>query len=212
MKSIVGLGDSLELLSNLPKGSMDMVLTRIPQDLVIKNELDLNRFWQEIVRVTSHNACIAIVSRPPCSYKLVEASVVPYRYEWVMEDESKGSTASIKRSRPSRVHEDVYIFYRRKPVYNLNTAQPKDVVGFMENSRTGPLLAFEYLIETYTDKGMTVLDPFMNDGLTGLACKRTDRNFIGFEKDNKVLFTASERVARGCKTKAPKGYLRYDMY
>jgi site-specific DNA-methyltransferase (adenine-specific) len=52
----------------------------------------------------------------------------------------------------------------------------------------------EYLIKTYTNEGETVLDFTMGSGSTGVACKQTNRNFIGIEQDEKYFNIASERI------------------
>lgn len=46
-----------------------------------------------------------------------------------------------------------------------------------------PVQLFEYLIRTYTDEGMLVLDNCAGSGTTGIACIRSRRNFILIEKD-----------------------------
>lgn len=58
-----------------------------------------------------------------------------------------------------------------------------------------PTWLFEYLIETYTLKGETVLDNTMGSGTTGVACKNTKRNFIGIELESKYFNTAVERTS-----------------
>ena len=50
-----------------------------------------------------------------------------------------------------------------------------------------PVALLEYLIKTYTNEGETVLDNCMGSGSTGEACLRTNRNFIGIEKDDKYF-------------------------
>jgi tRNA/tmRNA/rRNA uracil-C5-methylase (TrmA/RlmC/RlmD family) len=44
-------------------------------------------------------------------------------------------------------------------------------------------------------KGDVVLDPFMGSGSTGVACVKTDRQFIGVELDNKWVNVAEERIS-----------------
>ena len=56
----------------------------------------------------------------------------------------------------------------------------------------------EYLIKTYTNEGETVLDNCMGSGTTGVACKKTGRNFIGIKKDPKYFEIAVSRVAAYC--------------
>ena len=57
-----------------------------------------------------------------------------------------------------------------------------------------PVELMEYLIKTYTNEGETVLDNTMGSGTTGVACKLTDRNFIGIEKDDKYFDMAQKRI------------------
>ena len=57
-----------------------------------------------------------------------------------------------------------------------------------------PVPLMEYLIKTYTNEGETVLDFTMGSGSTGVACKNTNRNFIGIEQDEKYFKIAKERI------------------
>ena len=51
----------------------------------------------------------------------------------------------------------------------------------------------EWLIKTYTNEGELVLDFCMGSGSTGVACKNTNRKFIGIEKDDEYYKIAYER-------------------
>ena len=57
-----------------------------------------------------------------------------------------------------------------------------------------PVALMEYLIKTYSNEGETVLDNCMGSGTTGVACKKTNRNFIGIEKDTEYFTQAKERI------------------
>lgn len=57
-----------------------------------------------------------------------------------------------------------------------------------------PVALCEYLIKTYTDNGMTVLDNCMGSGSTGVACLNTGRKFIGIEKDEQYFEVAKELI------------------
>ena len=57
-----------------------------------------------------------------------------------------------------------------------------------------PVALMEYLIKTYTNENDTVLDNCMGSGSTGVACKNTNRNFIGIELDEKYYNIAKERL------------------
>lgn len=57
-----------------------------------------------------------------------------------------------------------------------------------------PILLLEYLIKTYTNENETVLDNCMGSGSTGVACKHTNRNFIGIELDDNYFEIAKKRI------------------
>ena len=57
-----------------------------------------------------------------------------------------------------------------------------------------PVALMEYLIKTYSNEGDTVLDNCMGSGTTGVACKKTNRNFIGIEKELEYFTQAKERI------------------
>ena len=70
----------------------------------------------------------------------------------------------------------------------------KPTNGFHPTEKPVPLL--EYLIKTYTHEGDTVLDNCMGSGSTGVACIKNNRNFIGFELDEKYFNIAKERLEK----------------
>lgn len=77
---------------------------------------------------------------------------------------------------------------------------PKTILKFKQEKglhpTQKPVPLFEYLIRTYTDEGETVLDCTMGSGTTGVACMRTNRNFIGIEQEQKYFIIASERIQK----------------
>ena len=82
---------------------------------------------------------------------------------------------------------------------NDGSRYPTNVLTFNKVSRTihptqKPVDLLEYLIKTYTNENMTVLDNVMGSGSTGVACKNLNRNFIGIEKDPDYFKLAEERI------------------
>lgn len=57
-----------------------------------------------------------------------------------------------------------------------------------------PVALMEYLVRTYTNEGDLVLDNCMGSGTTGVACKNTNRKFIGIELDEKYFDIAKNRI------------------
>ena len=56
----------------------------------------------------------------------------------------------------------------------------------------------EYLIKTYTNENEIVLDNTMGSGTTGLACLKTNRQFIGIEKEKQYYDVAVRRLSSYC--------------
>ena len=59
-----------------------------------------------------------------------------------------------------------------------------------------PVELIEKFINDSTQTGMTVLDPMMGSGTTGVACAKTKRQFIGIEIQRKYFDIACERIER----------------
>lgn len=57
-----------------------------------------------------------------------------------------------------------------------------------------PVLLLEDLIKTFSNENDLVVDLTMGSGSTGVACKNTNRNFIGIEQDQKYFSTATDRI------------------
>jgi len=79
------------------------------------------------------------------------------------------------------------------------TNYPREILKGFKSQRglhptQKPVLLMEYLIRTYTNENETVLDFTMGSGSTGVACKNTNRNFIGIEMDDNYFNIAKQRI------------------
>lgn len=84
-------------------------------------------------------------------------------------------------------------------VKNDGTRLPTTVLKFNRKERPihpteKPVELLEWLIKTYTNEGDTILDNCMGSGSTGVACKNTNRNFIGIELNEEYFNIAKERI------------------
>ena len=61
-----------------------------------------------------------------------------------------------------------------------------------------PVLLLEDLIKTFSNENDLVVDLTMGSGSTGVACRNTNRQFIGIEKDEKYFEIAVSRVSAYC--------------
>lgn len=78
------------------------------------------------------------------------------------------------------------------PTSIISYEKPHPSVAQHRTEKSVPML--EYLIKTYTDKGMMVMDNCMGSGTTGLACINTERDFIGIEKDESYFKVSCDRI------------------
>ena len=65
-----------------------------------------------------------------------------------------------------------------------------------EHPTQKPVALFEYLIKTYTNEGDIVLDNVIGSGTTAVACLKTNRQFIGFEIEEKYYNIALKRIGK----------------
>jgi DNA modification methylase len=95
-----------------------------------------------------------------------------------------------------------YIFVlSKKPVCKYYTTEythnvwkfPVDSGG-KGHSAVFPLELPLNLIKNFTKEGDLILDPFMGSGTTGLACIKTNRNYIGFEINIDYIDLCKQRI------------------
>lgn len=83
-----------------------------------------------------------------------------------------------------------------------HTGYPVSIIVFAVDVNNGnrfhptqkPTDLLEYLICTYTEENALVVDSCMGSGSTGVACKNTNRDFIGIELDPEYFKVATERI------------------
>lgn len=82
-----------------------------------------------------------------------------------------------------------------------NTYYPTNLLSFNNHNprkkvhpTQKPVELLEYLIKTYTNENELVLDNCMGSGSTGVACKHTNRKFIGIELDDNYFEIAKKRI------------------
>jgi DNA modification methylase len=90
---------------------------------------------------------------------------------------------------------------RHSNIWNFNRVPPTD----LKHPTQKPQELIEQMIEIGTKEGDLVLDPFIGSGTTACACKKLNRNFIGFELNPDYCKIANERLANTFVTKKNYG-------
>ena len=128
-----------------------------------------------------------------------------------IKEERKGGGANMVkydfnvRTTSSNYNETLH----KKPFKNQSELRYPGTVRLYNNRGRGnvgshpnqkPVELLEYLIKTYSNENDLVLDFTMGSGSTGVACRNTNRNFIGIELDDEYFDIAKERV-NNCQSK-----------
>lgn len=106
------------------------------------------------------------------------------------------NSISIKRERSN----GLYKKHGGMSYENYGTRYPKQVLSIPSVLRgrlhpsQKPMDLMTYLIKTYTNENDNVLDFAMGVGTTGVACKKTGRQFIGIELDDAYFNIARDRI------------------
>ena len=141
-------GDCLELMKQIPDGSVDMILTDLPYG--VTNEVSeagkwdcvipFEPMWSEFLRVTKHNAAIVLFSQGMFTAQLMMSQPRLWRYNLIW-DKCRASGFLNANRMPLRFHEDVCVFYRSLPTYNpqledLNGREATHSAGNGEHKNT----------------------------------------------------------------------------
>ena len=113
-------GDCLELMKNIPDGSVDMVLCDLPYGTT-RNKWDsiipLDRLWEQYKRVIKDNGAIVLFSAEPFTSLLITSNIQWFRYDLIWS-KTQGSDFLNANRKPLRSHENVCVFYKKQPTYN----------------------------------------------------------------------------------------------
>jgi len=121
------LGDCLEVMKQIPDGSVDMILCDLPYgttackwDTVIPFE----PLWEQYRRVAKRNAAIVLTASQPFTSALVMSNPSMFRHEWVWEKNRGSNFMNVKRE-PMKEHEVVLVFSAGGWTYNPQMQERK---------------------------------------------------------------------------------------
>lgn len=111
-------GDCLELMRDIPDGSVDMILCDLPYGTT-QNKWDsvipLQALWKEYVRIAA--GVIVLTAQTPFDKVLGASNICMLKYEWVWRKESGTGHLNANKA-PLKDHENVLVFYQSQPTYN----------------------------------------------------------------------------------------------
>lgn len=113
-------GDCLEIMKQIPDGSIDMILCDLPYGIT-QNEWDkkipFDLLWAQYHRIAKPNAAIVLNCQQPFTSELIMSNKKEFKYCWTWYKHSTRGFLNAKRQ-PLRVKEDIAVFYRKQCTYN----------------------------------------------------------------------------------------------
>jgi len=120
-------------------------------------------------------------------------------YNPIMEDRKFNTIGKFGKEKVSETHNNQT--YKYSETYDKSKTYPRSVLKINRDTLKGslhptqkPVALLEYLIKTYTNENEMVFDNCMGSGSTGIACLKTNRKFIGIEKDENYFKIAEKRI------------------
>lgn len=112
-------GDCLDLLPEIPDGSIDAVIGDPPYGTTVCDwdaVIPFDRLWPELRRIIRPGGAICLFSVQPFAAALLMSNLRQYRHEWIWRKTRATGHLNAKRA-PLREHENILVFADRSPRY-----------------------------------------------------------------------------------------------
>lgn len=164
MSFILHQGDCLELMKNIPDGSVDLVLTDPPYGTTAckwDSVIPFEPMWEQLNRIIKPNGAICLFGSEPFSSALRMSNIKHFKYDWIW-DKKIPSGMSYARFQPMRQTENISVFCNGKSVYNPQMVKRDKPIkgGGMSKGETTNNQKLIALHKTYDYKNPTNLIAF----------------------------------------------------
>lgn len=148
-------GDCLELMKDIPDGSVDLILCDPPYgttELKWDSVLSFDRLWAEYNRLLKPNGVAVLFSAQPFTTQLIASNRKAFRYCWYwLKNQPTGFTFA--KYQPLRKVEDICVFYKIRPTYNPQGLQVIEKPTMKRNKkRSAPGSVRETFRDFYTPR------------------------------------------------------------
>ena len=129
-------GDCLTILPTLSDNSVDMLLVDLPYGTTAckwDSIISLDKLWEQYNRICKENAAMVFTSAQPFTTVLASSNLVNLKYEWIWE-KPQGTNPMNAKVMPLKSHENILVFYRKKPTYNPQMWYSTPYTGFVSDS------------------------------------------------------------------------------
>jgi site-specific DNA-methyltransferase (adenine-specific) len=119
-KKEILLGDCLELMKDIPNGSIDMILCDLPYGTTAckwDTIIPFDKLWEQYERIIKPNGAIVLTASQPFTSALVMSNPKIFKYDFSWDKKKLSGILNAKKQ-PLRRHEDILVFYKSLPTYN----------------------------------------------------------------------------------------------
>lgn len=105
-------GDCLELMKDIPNGSIDMILCDLPYGTTAckwDTIIPFDKLWEQYERIIKPSGAIVLTASQPFTSALVMSNPKMFKYQWVWVKTKKTGFTNGK-NRPLTQHEDLLVF------------------------------------------------------------------------------------------------------
>jgi DNA modification methylase len=130
------MGDCLEILPTIADNSVDMVLVDLPYGTTAckwDSIIPLDKLWEQYNRICKKDGAMVFTAAQPFTTILAASNLENFRYEWIWE-KPQGTNPMNAKVMPLKSHENILIFYRKKPVYNPQMWYSTPYSGFSSDT------------------------------------------------------------------------------
>ena len=105
-------GDCLELMKDIPDGSIDMILCDLPYGTTANNWdsiINFEELWQQYKRIIKLGGAIGLFGNGSFTYKLIQSNEEWYKYKWIWFKNKRTNFVNAK-NRPMTSYEEIMMF------------------------------------------------------------------------------------------------------
>ena len=118
-------GDCLELMKDIPDGSVDLILCDLPYGTTAcrwDSVIPFPPLWEQYNRIIKPNGPIVLFGSEPFSTLLRYSNLKRYKYDWVWNKKLAGNGILAKKQ-PLKIHENIMVF--NTTIYNPQKTKGK---------------------------------------------------------------------------------------
>lgn len=127
LENALHLGDCLDVLPEIPDGSVDMVMADPPYGTTAckwDSIIPLEPMWVQLKRIVKSNGAIVMTASQPFTTTLIVSNMKMFRYDLVWYKALGSGHLNCNRM-PMRNHEQILVFYNYLPTYNPQMTKGK---------------------------------------------------------------------------------------